>query len=144
MACAAFAVQAHGYKLGAITVDHPYARATLPGQPTGGAYLRFENRGPSDRLVAVQTDIAQRVEMHDMKMEGDVMRMRQLDAIEVPTNKAVALHPGGLHLMLIGLKAPLKEGERFAMTLKFEKAGEVKVEVTVDAVKTGEPRDHKH
>jgi periplasmic copper chaperone A len=144
LACAAFAVHAHAYKLGAISIDHPYARATLPGQPTGGAYLRFENRGPSDRLIAVQADVARSVELHEMKMDGDVMRMRQLDAIDVPSNKAVVLKPGGLHLMLIGLKAPLKEGDRFPMTLKFEKAGEVKVEVTVDAVKPEEAAPHKH
>jgi copper(I)-binding protein len=144
LACAALAAQADGYQIGAITIERPYARATLPGQPTGGAYLRLDNRGPADRLVAVKSDIARSVELHEMKMEGDVMRMRQLEAIDVPANQATVLKPGGLHLMLMGLKAPLKQGQRFAMTLKFEKAGEVKVEVPVDAVQSGGATHHKH
>ena len=75
------------------------------------------------------------VELHQMQMQGDVMRMRQVDAIDIPANKSVALEPGGLHIMLVGLKAPLKEGDRFPMTLTFEKAGEVKVDVVVEGVK---------
>lgn len=144
LACAALAAHAHDYKIGAITIDRPYARATLPGQPTGGAYLRLDNRGPADRLLAAKCDIARSVELHEMKMEGDVMRMRQLDAIDVPSNQATVLKPGGLHVMLMGLKAPLKEGQRFPMTLKFEKAGEVKVEVSVDAVQPADASPHKH
>jgi len=79
-----------------------------------------------------------------MKMEGDVMRMRQVDAIEVPVGQTVELKPGGYHLMFIGLKAPLKVGERFPMTLKFEKAGEVKVEVVVQAPGAAAEPQHKH
>ena len=130
---AAAAARAHGYKLGEIAIGHPYARSTAPGQPNGGAYLRLENRGPDDRLLSATTAIAQRVELHNMQMEGDVMRMRQVDAIELPTNQAVVLQPGGMHLMLIGLKTPLKEGDRFAMTLKFQKAGEATVDVVVQS-----------
>jgi copper(I)-binding protein len=75
-------------------------------------------------------------------MEGDVMRMRQVDAIDVPAGQAVELKPGSFHLMLMGLKAPLKAGDRFPLTLKFEKAGEVKVDV---AVQTGPAAaEHKH
>jgi hypothetical protein len=132
----AFAAHAHRYKVGEIDVGHPHARATAPGQPTGGAYLRLENRGTTaDRLLSASTDVVASVEMHEMKMDGDVMRMRQVDAIDLPAKQAVVLAPGGLHLMLIGLKAPLKAGDRFPLTLRFEKAGEVKVEVTVDAPK---------
>ena len=142
LALATLAAAAHSFKLGEITIGHPYARTTAPGQSTGGAYLRFENRGPSDRLVAAQADIAKRVELHDMKMDGDVMRMRQLDAIDVPPNKAVVLKPGGLHLMLVGLKAPLKQGDKFPLTLKFEKAGEVTVVVNVEPASSAEPMKH--
>ncbi|HEX6707959.1 MAG TPA: copper chaperone PCu(A)C [Albitalea sp.] len=143
---AAASAAAHSYQAGAITIGHPHARATVPGQPTGGAYLRLENRGADDRLVGASADVSAGVELHTMKMDGDVMRMRQVDAIDVPSNKSVVLEPGGMHIMLTGLKAPLKEGTRFPMTLKFEKAGEVKVEVTVDTVKSGEPMkpDMKH
>lgn len=125
---------AHGYRVGAIAIGHPYARATLPGQPTGGAYLRLENAGAADKLVSVKAGVSQGVELHTSSMEGDVMRMRQVDAIDVPSNKSVVLEPGGTHIMLVGLKAPLKEGDSFPMTLKFEKAGEVTVDVKVQAV----------
>ena len=136
------AALAHDYQVGGISIGHPYARATLPGQRTGGAYLRLENRGGADRLVAVRAGVSAGVELHDMRMEGDVMRMREVDAIEVPSNQAVVLQPGGLHIMLVGLKAPLKEGDRFAMTLRFAQAGEVTVEVAVEAVKAAGPMKH--
>lgn len=141
----ATATQAQAVKAGAIQIDRAFARATAPGQPAGGAYLRLDNRGPADRLLAASADVSQRVEMHEMKMEGDVMRMRQVEAIELPSNKVVELKPGGLHIMLIGLKAPLKAGERFPMTLRFEKAGEVKLDVAVETVKAAHGHhDMKH
>jgi copper(I)-binding protein len=141
LALAALAAAAHSFKLGEITIGHPYARTTAPGQSTGGAYLRFENRGADDRLVAVSTPVAQAIELHDTQMDGDVMRMRQVQAIAVPANKPVVLKPGGLHIMLVGLKAPLKKGDSFPLTLKFEKAGEVTVQVNVEAAKA-EPMKH--
>jgi copper(I)-binding protein len=135
---------AHSFKAGELAIGHPYARATVPGQPTGGAYLRLENRGDQpDRLVSASADVSRSVELHEMKMQGDVMRMRAVDAVEIPAHQSVMLEPGGVHIMLVGLKAPLKEGERFPMTLKFEKAGEVKVEVVVEPVKSG-PAKHQH
>ena len=137
---------AHSYQAGDITIGHPHARATAPGQPTGGAYLRVENRGTqADRLMSASAGVSKSVELHQMQMQGDVMRMRQVDAIEIPANKSVALEPGGLHIMLVGLKAPLKEGDRFPMTLTFEKAGEVKVDVVVEGVKAAPmAADMKH
>ena len=143
MASATLIASAHGYKVGAIAIGHPYARATVPGQPSGGAYLRLENTGADDKLVSIKAQVSQSVELHTSSMDGDVMRMRQVDAIDVPANKAVVLAPGGMHIMLVGLKAPLKEGDRFPMTLKFEKAGEVVVDVVVQAVSPEAPA-HKH
>ena len=122
---------AHEYRLGQIAIGHPYARSTAPGQPTGGAYLRLENRGAPDRLVAVRATVCRTVELHTSQMDGDAMRMREVDAIDLPANKAVTLQPGGTHIMLVGLKAALKDGDSFPLTLKFEKAGEVTVEVKV-------------
>ena len=139
LALASLAAVAHSFKLGELTIGHPYARTTAPGQSTGGAYLSFENRGPDDRLISASTPAAPAVEMHDTQMDGDVMRMRQLSAIDVPSNKAVVLKPGGLHLMLVGLKAPLKQGDKFPLTLKFEKAGEVTVVVNVESATSAEP-----
>jgi copper(I)-binding protein len=145
LASASFVASAHSYMLGAISVGHPYARATVPGQPSGGAYLRLENTGADDKLVSVKAQVSQSVELHTSSMEGDVMRMRQVDAIDLPANKAVVLAPGGMHIMLVGLKAPLKEGDRFPMTLKFEKAGEVVVDVVVQAVSPeASASAHKH
>jgi len=146
LAGAALAAHAHSFKVGDIAIGHPYARATAPGQPTGGAYLRVENRGAQgDRLVSASADVSRSVELHEMKMDGDVMRMRPVAAVEVPAGQSVVLEPGGVHIMLLGLKAPLKEGDRFPLTLKFEKAGEVKVEVHVEAPGAGPARhDMKH
>ncbi|HET7791956.1 MAG TPA: copper chaperone PCu(A)C [Rhizobacter sp.] len=133
-ACAAALAHAHSFTLGDLKIGHPYARATVAGQPTGGAFLSVENHGRADdRLLAASAEVAKAVELHTMSMEGDVMRMRQVEAIDLPVGKAVALKPGGLHIMLMGLKAPLKEGDKFPLKLKFEKAGEVTVQVNVEA-----------
>ena len=138
---AAMAAQAHEFTVGDIAIGHPYARATAPGQPTGGAFLRLENRGKADdRLLSASADVGKSTELHTMKMEGDVMRMRELPSIELPAGKYVELKPGALHLMIIGLKGPLKEGDKFPLRLKFEKAGEVTVTVNVEAAGA----DHSH
>ena len=127
-----WSASAHEYTLGPLTIGHPYARATVPGQAVGGGYLKLVNQGKAaDRLIGVSAEVSQSVELHAMSMDGDVARMRQLDTVEVPAGQTVELKPGGLHLMFVGLKEPLKAGTRFPATLKFEKAGEVKVELTV-------------
>jgi copper(I)-binding protein len=136
---AATLAQAHSFKLGAIEIGHPYARSTVAGQP-GGGFLTLRNGGSDDRLLSASADVAASVELHEMKMEGDVMKMRQLDAIALPAGKKVELKPGGLHIMLMGLKAPLKQGDKFPLKLKFEKAGEVTVQVHVEAATAS----HKH
>lgn len=143
IATASVAAHAHSYKIGAIDIGHPYARATAPGQPTGGGFLKLTNKGESDRLLSARADVSAAVELHVMKMEGDVMRMRQVDAVDVPAGETVELKPGGLHIMFVDLKAPLKAGDRFPMTLKFEKAGEVTVDVKVEKV-AAEPAAHQH
>lgn len=127
------AAQAHSFKLGEIAIDHPYARATAAGQAAGGGYLKLENKGADDKLLSASADVAASVELHSMSMEGDVMRMRQVDNIALPKGKTVELKPGGLHIMFMGLKAPLKNGDKFPLKLKFEKAGEVTVTVNVEA-----------
>lgn len=140
---AAALAQAHSFKLGAIDIGHPYARATVAGQPTGGGFLSLKNAGADDRLLSVSADVSKSVELHSMAMDGDVMKMRQVDAIDVPAGKSVELKPGGLHIMFIGLKAPLKAGDKFPLKLKFEKAGEVTVQVNVEAA-SGASHDMKH
>jgi copper(I)-binding protein len=124
---------AHDFKAGAITIDHPYARSTVAGQPVGGGFMRFVNGGGADRLVSASAKVSKSVELHEMTMAGDVMKMRQVDAIELPAGQTVELKPGGYHVMFIGLKAPLKVGDRFPLTLTFEKAGAVTVDMMVMA-----------
>ena len=128
-----FVAHAHTFKLGEITIGHPYARATAAGQASGGGYLKLENKGADDKLLSASADVAASVELHSMSMEGDVMRMRQVDGVALPKGKTVELKPGALHIMLVGLKAPLKDGDKFPMQLRFEKAGEVTVTVNVEA-----------
>lgn len=121
---------------GPVQIRHAYARATVPNQPTGAAYVTFENTGKSaDRLVSLSSPVARQVEMHTMTMDGNMMKMRQVEAIELKPAGSVTMKPGdGYHLMLTGLKKPLKTGESFPMTLRFEKAGRVRITVAVEAV----------
>lgn len=133
LSVASLLAHAHSFKLGEITIGHPYARTTAAGQASGGGYLKLENKGADDKLLSASADVAASVELHSMSMEGDVMRMRQVDGIALPKGKTVELKPGGLHIMFMGLKAPLKNGDKFPLKLKFEKAGEVTVTVNVEA-----------
>ena len=130
---------AHGAKVGDIDIEHPFATPSIPGTSNGAAYLAaLENHGSvADRLVRASTPAASRVEIHTMNMDANgVMRMREIDAIDLAPNARVQMKPGtGLHLMLIGLKQPLKEDASFPMTLEFERAGRVEVKVVV-----GQPR----
>lgn len=130
---AALASQAHSFKAGALDIGHPFARATAVGQPTGGAYLSVDNHGGNDRLLSASAEVSKTVELHTMSMDGNVMRMRQVESIDLPAGKLTELKPGALHMMLIGLKTPLKAGDSFPLKLMFEKAGEVTVTVNVEA-----------
>ena len=141
---ASLVAQAHEYKLGGLTIEHPWARPTAAGQAAGGAYMKIVNAGTDDKLVSISTDAAKSVELHEMKMEGDVMKMRQVDGgIALKAGQTVELKPGGYHVMLLGLKAPLKVGDKIPAKLKFEKAGEVDVTLNVDAPGAAAP-EHKH
>ena len=127
---------AHDFRAGDLRVDHPYAMPTRPGLKTGGVYLRAIRNGSAqtDRLVAARTPVAERVELHQMRLDGEVMRMRAVPDLVIPARGEVALRHGsgnGHHLMLHGLKAPLTDGQRFPLTLVFERAGELEVVVWV-------------
>ncbi len=115
-------------KVGNLQIIKPSVRATSPGQSISSAYLTIENKGSTtDRLVAVSFARAKEVQLHEMKMDGDKMMMRQMTGIEIPANGSVELKPGGYHLMLMGLDSAIKDGEQLKMTLQFEKAGKVDV-----------------
>ncbi|RKK01910.1 copper chaperone PCu(A)C [Pseudoroseomonas wenyumeiae] len=140
------AAMAHSYKAGEIDIGHPWSRAA-PAGVTGAGYLTLTNKGSTaDRLVGARAEIARAVEIHSSGMEGGVMRMRPVEAIEVAPGAEVQLAPGGLHIMLIGLKQPLVKGARVPLTLVFEKAGEVAVELAVEAAgaRGGDEHQHQH
>ncbi len=128
-----------------LKVEQPWTRPTVVGQQAGGAYLTLHNAAAtSDRLLGGSTPAAERVEVHEMRMDGNVMRMREVAAIELPPGKPTKLEPGGLHLMLMGLKAPLKAGDKVPLKLRFEKAGEVEVVFVVQARPAAMTDAHKH
>lgn len=128
-------VFAHGYQLGDIKIDHPWARATPAMSKNGGAYLTLHNTGKgNDALLSARSDIADKVELHTHLNDNGVMRMREVPRVPVDAGQTTALQPGGYHVMLMGLKKPLVEGEKFPLVLKFDKAGEIKVDVMVDKV----------
>ena len=131
------AAVADDFKAGAITIDDPWARATIGDAKSTAAYMRIENSGDApDRLVAVTSEKAEHLMLHESRMEGDVMRMVHLDGgIELPAHGSAELKPLGLHVMVTGLKAPLKDGETLPLTLVFEKQGEVAIEA-----KVGQPK----
>ena len=127
--------------LGPINISLPFTRATLPNAPVAGGFLTIENTGAEpDRLVSATSDIAGDTQIHEMAMQGDVMKMRQLaDGLEIPAGETVVLAPGGFHIMFMGLKQALVEGETVTVTLTFEKAGTVDVVLPVEAAAADAP-----
>ncbi len=125
--------QAHDSIHGSNGITHPRARITSPGATNGAVYLVIENTGAeTERLIGAATPRAEKVELHATEMEGEVMTMRPREAVEIKPADIVSFEPGGLHIMLFKLSAPLKEGERFPLTLRFEKAGELTIDVAVE------------
>lgn len=128
-------VQAHEYKVGDIEVLHPWTRATPPNAETAGGYLKLRNDGQvADALIGGHSTIAERVEIHSMTTEDGVMRMRPVgkDGVVVKPGETVALAPGGIHIMFVGLKNPLKAGERVPLTLEFKNGGSLDVELATE------------
>jgi len=119
----------------AIKIEHAYTRATMPGQQVAGGFMKIENKGgPSDQLLSASSPVAGEVQLHEMSMEGNVMKMRQVKDIAVPAGGAVELKPGGLHLMFVNIKAPFSTGETVPVKLTFAKAGEVEVKMPVNVM----------
>ncbi len=127
---------AHEYNVGALHIGHPWARATPKGAGVAGGYLKITNNGTEpDRLVGGSTNFAGKFEIHEMSMDGGVMRMRPITGgLEIKPGQTVELKPGGFHLMFMDLKEPLKAGERVKGVLTFEKAGNVNVEYAIEAM----------
>ena len=118
---------------GDIMIEQPWARASAGMAKAGAAFMTIKNAGDADRLIGAKADVSKRVELHTHLMEDGVMKMRQVEAIDVPAQGMAMLKPGSYHVMFMGLEAPFKEGDTFALTLIFEKAGEIPVEVAVQS-----------
>jgi periplasmic copper chaperone A len=139
------AAGADTFKVGDITIDAPWTRATPGGAKVAGGYLKITNNGAvADKLLSGTTEIAGRVEIHEMSMSGGVMRMRPLDAgLEIKPGQSVELTPGGYHVMFMDLKRQLKQGEIVKAKLQFEKAGAIEVTFKVGAI-GGASSPHQH
>lgn len=130
--------------VGNLEISGGFSRATLPNAPVGGAYLTITNKGDeADRLVSAASPVAGVVQLHQMKMEGDLMKMNEVpEGVAIPAGETVALAPGGLHIMFMQLNQPLVEGTRIRLTLTFEKAGSVDIELSVESPAAKGPAAH--
>lgn len=144
LATFALPAAAHDYKLGTLEIGNPWTRATPPSAQSGGGFLTITNKGTtSDRLTAVRSTASTTVEIHEMKMDGNVMRMRELEkGVEIAPGATVELKPGGYHIMFMNLKAPFTKDGKILATLVFEKAGSIDVELDVAALGAGAPQKH--
>lgn len=134
------AAQGHS---GDVLVSNAWSRATPGGVRTGVAYFEITDKGAAgDKLIGAKSDVAERVELHNHIHEDGVMKMRRVDAVEVPAGETVTLNPGGFHLMLMNLKRPLKAGDELKLTLVFEKAGEIEVTASVEPIGAKGPAGH--
>lgn len=116
-----------------INVTNAWVRVTMPGQPVSGAYMQIQSDADA-RLLSASSSAVPRVEVHEMKMDGDVMRMREVKAIDLPKGKTVSLAPGGYHIMLMNLKKPIAAGDMIPLTLVVESGGKQQtVEVKAEA-----------
>ena len=126
---------AQTYSAGGLEIGGPWARATPKGATVGAGYLTITNKGTEpDRLIGGSAAPASRFEVHTTVMENGVARMRQVNGLEIKPGETVELKPGGMHVMLMGLKQPLTQGQTVKGTLVFEKAGTVAIEFAVQAV----------
>ena len=136
------AVWSADVKVGELVLERPWTRATPGGAKVGAGYLSIINGGgEADRLLAASSDIAERVEIHTMTMESGVMRMRRLpDGLAIAPRAVTTLKPGGLHIMFIGLRQPIRKGDRIEVELTFEKAGKVSAVFAAQAIGAGAPK----
>jgi hypothetical protein len=135
IALAVAAPAADTAKVGDIAIDQPWARASLGNAPNSAAYMILQNTGAvPDRLIGGSTPVATQVQLHTHVMEGGVAKMRPVDAIEVAPGQPTVLEPGGAHVMLQGLTQKLEEGTTMPLTLVFEHAGKVMLEVPVEGI----------
>ncbi len=132
-------VWAHEEKSENLTISHPWSRATAPSQKVGAVFMSIKTNGNNeDRLIGAESPDAETVQIHGHTMVNDVMRMRPVDGVDIPGTGEAVLAPGGFHIMLIDLKAPLFEETVIPLTLVFEKAGKVEIEAVIEAAGAGQ------
>lgn len=137
---------AHDYRIGHVRIGHPYTQATPPGGRNAAVYATLENTGNKEAvLVAVRSNTAERIEIHRSAVEDGIARMRTVEGgIVIPPGATVELAPRGHHIMLLGLKRPLVEGERVGLVLSFEPQGEIEVELAVQALAPSSSHHSRH
>jgi len=138
------AAWAHEYKAGDIEIIHPWARATLKGSDVADGFMKIINHGSTpDRLLSVSVEFAKAGQIHDMKMDGDVMKMQELtDGLEIPAGATVELKPKSLHVMFMGVNQELVPDLMMDGELVFEKAGKVKIEFMIEPAGTAHSMDN--
>lgn len=137
------AAVAHEYKAGDLEIVHPWARATLKGSTVADGFMKIINHGStSDRLLSVSVEFAKTGQIHEMKMEGDVMKMQELtEGLEIPAGGTVELKPKSMHLMFVGVTEELMPDTVVDGELTFEKAGKVKIEFAIEPAGSGHSMD---
>jgi periplasmic copper chaperone A len=136
---------AHEYAADSLHIDHPWSRAMPPSAPTAAVYFVVQNQGDSaDRLLSVDTPAAGKAELHEHLHQDGLMKMQQVASVEIPAKGTVTFAPMGYHVMLFNLPKQSTDGERFPLTLHFEHAGAVQVEVAVQKEPPTEHAKHQH
>jgi len=132
----ASSAQAADVTAGTLKISAPWARATPKGAAVGGAYMTITNTGSTpDHLIGGSTPVAKSFEVHEMKMDNGVMKMRPVaGGIEIKPGQTVTLQPSGYHVMMVGLTQQLKQGDHFKATLEFEKAGKVDIDFPIESL----------
>lgn len=141
---ATLSAMAHDYTHGSLKIGHPWTRATPGGAKVAGGFMTITNHGTApDRLIGGASELAKTFELHEMKHEGGMMKMRALEqGLEIKPGETVELKPGGYHVMFIDLNRPVKEGDSIKGELSFEKAGKISVDFKATAI-GGKPGDGK-
>jgi copper(I)-binding protein len=138
---------AHEYKAGELEITHPWSQELPPNAPTVAAYFVIHNQGKTaDRLLSVDSPIAGEAQLHEHVMQGDVMKMQHVPSVQIPAGGEVTFAPMAYHVMLLNLKdrSLLSDGKRFPLTMHFEKAGDVQVEVAVEKQAPQDMQKHAH
>ena len=127
-----------------VQVENAWIRPTAPGAKVAAGYLVIRNSGTTaDRLVSASSPAAEKVETHVTVKDGEILRMREVKGYEIPAKGAFEAKPGGAHLMFVNIRAPLAQGQKVPATLRFEKAGEVKVDFAVGQPAPAAGHEHK-